>query len=143
MDGKVVLITGANSGVGFATARGLAELGAAVVIVCRDPGRGSAARDAIAQVATGPAPTLLVADLSSQAAIHALANEVRMRFRRIDVLINNAGAMFARRELTADGIERTFAVNHLAPFLYAHPTGRFSFSGTSRAKSVGGERADV
>jgi NAD(P)-dependent dehydrogenase (short-subunit alcohol dehydrogenase family) len=117
MDRKVVLITGANSGVGFVTARRLAELGASVVMVCRDPGRGNAARNDIAKVATGPAPTLLLANLSSQAEIHALAHEVRSRFPRIDVLINNAGAIFARRELTVDGIEKTFAVNHLAPFL--------------------------
>jgi NAD(P)-dependent dehydrogenase (short-subunit alcohol dehydrogenase family) len=96
-----------------------------------------------------------VADLSSQAAIHALANEVRARFRRIDVLINNAGAMFARRELTADGIERTFAVNHLAPFLlttlvldlvHAAPAGRIvtvaseSHSGTLDFANLQGER---
>lgn len=117
MDGKVVLITGANSGVGLAAARGLAERGAAVVMVCRDRGRGRAARDDVARVATGPPPTLLLADLSSQAAIHILADEVHARFTRIDVLLNNAGAIFARRELTADGIEKTFAVNHLAPFL--------------------------
>jgi NAD(P)-dependent dehydrogenase (short-subunit alcohol dehydrogenase family) len=117
MTGKVVLITGATSGVGFATALGLAERGATVVMVARDPGRGAAARDAVAAVATGAPPILLLADLSSQAAIRALAAAVRTRFARIDVLINNAGAIFARRELTVDGIEQTFAVNHLAPFL--------------------------
>jgi NAD(P)-dependent dehydrogenase (short-subunit alcohol dehydrogenase family) len=117
MDGNVVLITGANSGIGFATARAIAEAGATVVMICRDAARGAAARDEIAKVATGPTPILLLADLSSQAAIRALAAEVRARFPRIDVLINNAGAIFARRELTVDGIEQTFAVNHLAPFL--------------------------
>ena len=133
MEGAAVLLTGASSGIGLATARGLAELGAAIIMVCRDPDRGRAARDAVATVATGPAPTLLVADLSSQGAIHALADEVRARFARIDVLLNNAGAMFARRELTTDGIEKTFGVNHLAPFLltrllldrvHAAPAGR-------------------
>lgn len=117
MDGRVVLITGANAGVGFATAHGLARLGAAVVMVCRDVARGTAARNAVAEVATGQGPTLLVADLSSQTAIRALTAEVRTRFARLDVLINNAGVIFAHRELTADGIEKTFAVNHLAPFL--------------------------
>ena len=117
MDGKVVLITGANSGVGFASARAIAERGAAVVMVCRDPARGAAALDEVAKVATGPAPALLLADLSSQAEIRALAAEVRARFPRIDVLLNNAGAIFAQRELTVDGIEKTFAINHLAPFL--------------------------
>src|SRR5579859_1049749 len=155
MDGKVVLITGANSGVGFATARQLAELGAVVIMVCRDPGRGSAARNAVAQVATGPEPTLLLADLSSQAAVYALSDEVHARFARIDVLLNNAGAIFARRELTADGIEKTFAVNHLAPFLLtnllldlvrASPAGRIvtvaseSHSGRLDFDNLQGER---
>jgi NAD(P)-dependent dehydrogenase (short-subunit alcohol dehydrogenase family) len=117
MDEKIVLITGANSGVGFATAHKLAELGASVVIVCRDPVRGNAARAEIAKVATGPAPTLLLADLSSQASIREVANEVHARFSRIDVLLNNAAAIFAHRQVTEDGIEKTFAINHLAPFL--------------------------
>ncbi|SDR55367.1 NAD(P)-dependent dehydrogenase, short-chain alcohol dehydrogenase family [Rhizobiales bacterium GAS113] len=117
MRGKVVLITGANSGVGFATARRLAELGATIVMVCRDAGRGAAARDAVAKAAKGEAPMLLIADLSSQIAIRALAHELHARFDRIDVLVNNAGGIFADRELTADGIEKTFATNHLAPFL--------------------------
>jgi NAD(P)-dependent dehydrogenase (short-subunit alcohol dehydrogenase family) len=116
MQDKVVLITGANSGVGFATAKALAKLGAAVLMVCRDEQRGKAAMRDIAKIATGREPVLLVADVSLQSAVRALAKEVQLRFPRLDVLINNAGAIFDRRELTADGIEKTFAVNHLAPF---------------------------
>jgi NAD(P)-dependent dehydrogenase (short-subunit alcohol dehydrogenase family) len=117
MRGKTVLVTGANSGIGFVTARELAKMGACVLMVCRDTQRGSQAREAVAQVATGAAPELLLADISSQQAIRVLADDVRQRFPRIDVLINNAGGIFAERALTADGIERTFATNHLGPFL--------------------------
>ncbi len=120
MVGKTVLITGANSGVGLVSARVLAERGARVIMVCREEGRGSAARDETARLAGGEPPVLLIADLASQAAIRNLAKEVTARFGRIDVLMNNAGAIFARRELTADGIEKTFAINHLAPFLLTH-----------------------
>ncbi len=117
MNGKIVLITGANSGIGFETSRQLARLGTHVVMVCRDPERGRTAQQQVAEAATGSTPDLLFADLSSQAAIRELAGEVRSRYSRIDVLINNAGAVFDRRELTVDGIERTFATNHLAAFL--------------------------
>jgi NAD(P)-dependent dehydrogenase (short-subunit alcohol dehydrogenase family) len=117
MRGKTVLITGANSGVGLATAQGLAALGAEVIMVCRDRARGAEALRDIAKRAPGREPKLLTADLSSQEQIRALVREVRTGFSWIDVLVNNAGAIFARRELTVDGIERTFAVNHLAPFL--------------------------
>jgi NAD(P)-dependent dehydrogenase (short-subunit alcohol dehydrogenase family) len=117
LDEKTVLITGANSGIGFAAARALAELGARVLMVCRDAERGARARIEVAKAAAGPAPELLLADLSSSAAIRALALDVNRRFATIDVLINNAGSIFARRELTAEGIERTFATNHLGPFL--------------------------
>ena len=120
MNGKTVLITGANSGIGFATAAALAARGARLVMVCRNAERGGAARDKIAAKATGAAPVLLVADLSVQAAIRELAAEVRTRYAAIDVLINNAGGVFAHRELTVDGIEKTFATNHLAPFLLTH-----------------------
>ncbi|MDF5728269.1 MAG: SDR family oxidoreductase [Rhizonema sp. PD38] len=117
MNEKIVLITGANSGIGLVTASHLAEQGAGVVLVCRNSDRGATALKNIARVATGIAPTLLVADLSSQASIRSLANDVHTQFDRIDVLVNNAGAVFAQRELTVDGIEKTFATNHLAPFL--------------------------
>jgi NAD(P)-dependent dehydrogenase (short-subunit alcohol dehydrogenase family) len=117
MKGKTVLITGANSGIGFVAARELAKMGARVLIVCRDAGRGAQARAEVAQVATGAAPELLLADISSQHAVRAFADDLRQRFPRIDVLINNAGGIFAERGVTADGIERTFATNHLGPFL--------------------------
>jgi NAD(P)-dependent dehydrogenase (short-subunit alcohol dehydrogenase family) len=117
MHGKTILITGANSGIGFVTAVELAKMGARVLMVCRDTERGAHARAAVAQVATGAAPELLLADISSQQAIRALADEVRRHFSKIDVLINNAAGIFAERALTVDGIERTFATNHLGPFL--------------------------
>lgn len=117
MIGKTVLVTGANRGVGFVAASKLAMMGAEVVMVCRDAQRGSIAREAIAKVASGPPPAVLLADLSSQASIRALASKVRAKWNRIDVLLNNASAMFARRELTVDGIEKTLATNHLSAFL--------------------------
>lgn len=114
--GKIVLITGANAGIGFATAISLARQGAEIAMVCRDPDRAGAAIKAIAEVALAP-PSLFIADLSSQAAIRGLAAALPGKLPRIDVLINNAGAAFATREFTVDGIEKTFATNHLAPFL--------------------------
>jgi NAD(P)-dependent dehydrogenase (short-subunit alcohol dehydrogenase family) len=87
MRGKIVLITGANSGVGFVTARELARMGACVLMVCRDTGRGARARVEVAKAATGPAPELLLADMSSQSSVRALADDVRRRFAKIDVLI--------------------------------------------------------
>lgn len=114
------LITGANSGVGLVTALELAKMGAGVLMVCRDLERGARAQAEVANVATGPAPELLLSDLSSPSDVRALAHAVCQRFAKIDVLINNAGAMFARRELTGDGIEKTFATNHLGPFLLTH-----------------------
>ncbi len=117
MHGKTVLITGANSGIGFVTACELAKMGARVLMVCRDNKRGAHAWTEVAQVATGGAPALLLADMSSQQSVRALADDVRQRFPKIDVLINNAGGIFAERGFTVDGIERTFATNHLGPFL--------------------------
>ncbi len=133
MSGKTVVITGATSGLGLATAMLLAERGAEVVMVGRDRTRSNFMRTEIAKCAAGNAPILFLADLSSQAKIHRLADHLHRCFSRIDVLINNAAAVFAERELTPDGLEKTFAVNHLAPFaltnllldlLRAAPAGR-------------------
>jgi NAD(P)-dependent dehydrogenase (short-subunit alcohol dehydrogenase family) len=112
-----VLITGANSGLGFVTARELARAGARVLMVCRNSGRGLHAQAEVAKQATGLAPELLLGDMSSLSSVRTLADEVLRRADRLDVLVNNAGAIFDCRELTPDGIERTFATNHVGPFL--------------------------
>jgi len=117
MKDKIVVITGASSGIGLATARELARQGAVIVMVCRDTERAEAARRDVAAAATGQQPTVFLADLLSQREIRGLAEAIKKTYAQIDVLINNAGAVFARREVTVDGIEKTFAVNHLAPFL--------------------------
>ena len=115
-----VLITGASSGIGLAAAEQLAPGGAEVIMVSRDRARGEAAREKVAAVASGRTPTFCAADLSSQSSIRELAARLHDRFESIDVLINNPGTASRRRELTVDGLEKTFATNHLAPFLLTH-----------------------
>ena len=112
-----LLITGGSSGIGLAAALQLAANGAEVVMVSRDSARGDAARDMVAAVATGREPRFLPADLSSLESVRALAARLHDRFGSLDALINNAGTASGQRTLTVDGFERTFAVNHLAPFL--------------------------
>lgn len=116
MDGRVCIVTGANSGIGKETARALGEMGAHVVMVCRSRERGDAARAEIAATATGRVE-LLLADLSSLAQTRRVAGEILERYSRIGVLVNNAGLYRLSRTTTGDGFETTFAVNHLAPFL--------------------------
>jgi retinol dehydrogenase-14 len=117
MAGKTVLITGASGGIGRATAMGLAALGARVAITGRDLGRTEAAAVEI-RGATGNAQVdAFGADLSSQAEVRRLAAQVLEAYPRLDVLINNVGGFWATRHVTADGLEHTFAVNHLAAFL--------------------------
>jgi NAD(P)-dependent dehydrogenase (short-subunit alcohol dehydrogenase family) len=117
MRGKVALVTGATSGIGEATAGGLAALGATVVVVGRTEERGRAAVERIRGSTGAPAPHLLLADLSKQYDVRALARQVRDSFDRLDVLINNAGVDVGKRSVTPDGLELTLAVNYLAPFL--------------------------
>jgi retinol dehydrogenase-14 len=116
MASKTVLITGGTGGIGRATALGLSSLGARVGITGRDGERSREAASAIAHQ-TGGAVDVFVADLSSQAEVHRLADEVLATYPRLDVLINNVGGFWANRHVTADGLEHTFALNHLAPFL--------------------------
>jgi NAD(P)-dependent dehydrogenase (short-subunit alcohol dehydrogenase family) len=117
MDGKICLITGATSGIGKATAMGLANMGASVVMVGRDRGRGEATMAEINEDIPNASVDLMLADLSSQEEVRWLADEFKEAYPRLDVLINNAGVIRSKRVTTADGIEMTFAVNHLAHFL--------------------------
>ena len=117
MDGRVVVITGATSGIGTEAARALAGMGARVVIVARDPVRGEATRADISESTGNRDVHAALCDLASQRDIRRLAGELYETVPRIDVLINNAGLTMAERRLTEDGVETTFAVNHLAPFL--------------------------
>ncbi|MFN2592438.1 MAG: SDR family NAD(P)-dependent oxidoreductase, partial [Candidatus Dormibacteria bacterium] len=116
--GKRVVLTGGTNGIGLAAAAQLAPMGATLTIVGRNPERlaGSLARLREAG-GDAPVPDVVMADLSSQAEVRRLAAELADRYERIDVLVNNAGAMFRTRRLTVDGIEETWALNHLAPFL--------------------------
>ncbi len=120
MRDKIVVITGASGGLGLETARQLAEQGAQIILVCRDPVRGATAQREVARAATGKTPILCLADVSSQASVRALAQDLSESNPHIDVLINNAGGIFDRRGLTVDGIEKTLATNYLAPFLLTH-----------------------
>jgi retinol dehydrogenase-14 len=110
--GKRVLLTGATGGIGLAAARRLAAMGAELTLVGRSASR---ARQAVAAI--GRPVDVLLADLSSQASVRQLAADVLTRYDRLDVLINNAGAIYRSRRLSVDGLELTWAVNHLAPFL--------------------------
>jgi retinol dehydrogenase-14 len=116
MAGRTVVVTGSTAGIGKATALGLAALGAHLAITGRDRQRAETAATEIRAAGSGQVD-VFVADLSAQAEVRRLADEVLQRLPRIDVLINNAGSYFNTRHVTADGLERTFALNHLAPFL--------------------------
>lgn len=117
MEGRVCMITGANSGIGKATALSIAKLGATVVMVCRDRERGESALKEISELSGNTSISLLVADLASQKSIRQLSKEFTNTHPSLDILINNAGVFLTKRTLTEDNIETTFAVNHLAPFL--------------------------
>ncbi len=115
-EGRTAIVTGANSGIGLWTAIGLAKAGANVVMVCRDPHRGEDARGLVTRMSNRK-PDLLIADFASLTAVRDAAARMLDRYPQIHILVNNAGAFFPTRELSADGYEMTIAVNHLAPFL--------------------------
>jgi retinol dehydrogenase 14 len=117
MVGKTVLVTGGSGGIGKATALGLARLGARVGLTGRDMARAETAAAEIRAESNNTAVDAFAADLSSQSEVRRLARDVLERYPRLDVLLNNVGGFWAHRHVTADGLEHTFALNHLAPFL--------------------------
>src|SRR5450755_1131945 len=163
MAGKTVLVTGGTGGIGKATAAGLAAMGARVGITGRDIARTRAVAAEIAAASGNPAVDPFAVDVSSQAEVRRLAGEVLTAYPRLDVLVNNVGGFWATRRVTADGLEHTFAVNHLAPFLLtrllldrleasaparivtvssgAHATGKIDFGDLQGERRYSGQRA--
>jgi retinol dehydrogenase 14 len=163
MTGKVVLITGGTGGIGKATAIGLATLGARVGIVGRDLARAESAAADLRAASGNPAVDAFAADMTSQAEVRRLAVAVLGAYPQLHVLVNNVGGFWAHRHPTADGLERTFALNHLAPFLLtnllldrlkasaparvvtvssgAQSMGRIAFDDLQGARNYSGQRA--
>ena len=163
MAGKVVLITGGTGGIGKATAIGLATMGARVGITGRDPARTEQAAAEIRAASGNQAVDAFAADMTSQAEVRRLAAAVLDAYSRLDVLVNNVGGFWAHRHPTADGLEHTFALNHLAPFLLtnllldrlkasaparvvtvssgAQSMGRIDFDDLQGARNYSGQRA--
>ncbi|MHB8113646.1 MAG: SDR family oxidoreductase [Bellilinea sp.] len=117
MNGKVCMVTGATSGMGEMTARRLAELGATVILVGRSRERGDETLRRIVAATGNTSVELMLADLSSQAQIRQLVQQFKSRYQQLHVLVNNAGAWITSRQESIDGIEMTFALNHLGYFL--------------------------
>jgi NAD(P)-dependent dehydrogenase (short-subunit alcohol dehydrogenase family) len=117
MNGKVVVITGATSGIGWVAAEKLARMGARLVLIARDRARGEATLVKLREAGPGEAHSVHYADLSTIAEMKRVAGEIAAAEPRVDVLINNAGALFSSRQVTADGIEMTFATNHMSYFV--------------------------
>jgi NAD(P)-dependent dehydrogenase (short-subunit alcohol dehydrogenase family) len=117
MTGKTVLVTGATNGIGEATARGLAAMGARVFVHGRNPAKGAAVVEAIKAATRNPAVEFVGADFGSLSEVRAMTQEMLRRAPKLDVLVNNAGRGQIKRTVTKDGFEAMFGVNHLAPFL--------------------------
>ena len=120
MKGKVCIVTGANSGIGKETAIGLVGKGATVIMVVRNKDRGEKAKHEIMSQIADASIDLIICDMSSMKSIRKFAGEFKQKYTQLDVLVNNAGAVFSKREVTAEGFERTLAVNYLGPFLLAN-----------------------
>ena len=163
LTGQNIVVTGATGGIGKATAMGLAALGARVGIVGRDRARLTASADELRLGSANDEIDTFEANLSAQAQVRRVAAEVQEQYPRLDVLVNNVGGLWAHRHVTSDGLELTFALNHLAPFLLtsllvgrmvaagrgrivtvtssAESFGRIDFDDLQSTKSYSGQRA--
>lgn len=117
MEGKISIVTGANSGIGYQTALGLARMAGAVVMVCRNKERAERARREIIRLSGNRSIDLMIADISSQNDVIHLARMYKEKYKRLDVLINNAGISVDKRQESVDGYELVFATNYLGPYL--------------------------
>jgi len=117
MRGKVCLVTGASSGIGRATAAALSEIGAVVIMVCRDEARGKVARTKVISETGDQSVDLMTADLASPASVRGLAAEFDSKYPKLDLLVNDAAVFVSKRVMTSDGLELMFATNYLGPFL--------------------------
>jgi NAD(P)-dependent dehydrogenase (short-subunit alcohol dehydrogenase family) len=117
MTGKICIVTGGTSGIGKVTALALSRLGATTILVARDTAKGAAVVNELKTLTGNPGVHFLAADLSSQAQIRRLSEQFRQHYTRLDLLVNNAGVMLTKSNLSVDGIEMTFAINHLSYFL--------------------------
>lgn len=117
LKGKEIVVTGATDGIGKVTARELAKAGASVTIVGRNAAKGEAVAAELRKAAGHDGVRFAPGDLSTRKGVRAAADAIKARTKKLDVLVNNAGAFFQRREVTEDGIERTFALNHMGYFL--------------------------
>jgi NAD(P)-dependent dehydrogenase (short-subunit alcohol dehydrogenase family) len=120
MTGRICIVTGSNSGIGKQTALALAKMGATIVMVVRNKIRGEKTLKEIISQTGNKDANLMISDLSSMNSIRNFTEEFKKTYSRLDVLINNAGAVFNKRQVTPEGFERTLAVNYLAPFLLTH-----------------------
>lgn len=120
MKGKVCVVSGSNSGIGKETALALAKMGATVVMVVRSRERGEKAKAEIISQSENRSVDMMICDVSSVASIQRFSQDFEAEYDRLDVLINNAGAVFNKREVTPEGFERTLAVNYLGPYLLTH-----------------------
>ena len=120
MAGKVCIVTGSNSGIGKETAFALAEMGATVIMVIRSQEKGKVALDEIVSKTGNNSVSLMTCDMSSMASVRDFAAEFKKKYDRLDVLVNNAGAEYVKRQVTSEGFEKTFAVDYLAPFLLTY-----------------------
>lgn len=116
MNGNVVVVTGANSGIGKETAVALAAMGATTILACRNPEKAAAAAAEVRERAASDAVGVVILDLADLASVGTAAATIADRWGRVDVLVNNAGGIWTRRETTVQGFEQTFGVNHLGPF---------------------------